>query len=106
MDWLGAELLAVFPCFLVTEKLGERLLQEQLTGFELSEVEVDLSPEGAELLEGRALPAFRWLKVTAQACAADFGLTAGRERLVVSGRALSVLQQVSLGWCGIERYDS
>jgi hypothetical protein len=104
-DWLGDDLLADFPCFLVTEKLGERLLQEQLTGFELADVEVELSPEAEELLEGQELPEFRWLKVPGRAGSEDFGLVPRDASLVVSDRALAVLREGSLNYCDIEDYE-
>ncbi|WP_308201309.1 lamin tail domain-containing protein [Carbonactinospora thermoautotrophica] len=49
-DWLGDELLESFPCFLLSRRLGERAAAEGLTGFELADVEVTLSPEAEELL--------------------------------------------------------
>jgi hypothetical protein len=104
-DWLGDDLLANYPCFLVTEKMGERLLPEQLTGFELADVEVGLSPEAVELLEGQELPEFRWLKISGVAGSEDFGLIPGHAKLVVSDRALEVLREGSLEYCDIEDYE-
>ncbi|MCX9191955.1 hypothetical protein C3Y87_11110 [Carbonactinospora thermoautotrophica] len=102
-DWLGDELLESFPCFLISRRLGERAAAEGLTGFELADVEVTLSPEAEELLGDVQLPEFRWLKVTGVAGSADFGLTA-KAQLVVSERALDVLREGSLENCDVEEF--
>ncbi|HYO64886.1 MAG TPA: hypothetical protein VEU33_02285 [Archangium sp.] len=99
--WLGDELLEVFPCFLVSSALAKALEEARLVGFSLDDVEVSVSPEFQELYPGRALPEFRWLKITGKDRDADFWLTPDF-RLEVSSRTLTVLSKFQLAHAVIE----
>jgi hypothetical protein len=55
-DWLGDDLLKNYPRFLVTKKLGERLLKEQLTGFELADAKLDCRPRRWHGSGGKSYP--------------------------------------------------
>jgi hypothetical protein len=90
-----ADLLTVFPCFLVTSSLAKALEAEGLTGFSLDEVEVSVSLEFQDMYPRRVLPEFRWLKITGNDRGADFCLTPGY-RLEVSSRALEVLRRFNI----------
>jgi hypothetical protein len=93
--WLGDDLLESFPCYVVTPSLAEALGAAQCTGFSLDDVLVTSTEEFRELYPGRKLPAFRWLKVHGVAGTDDFG-HASDFRLVVSSRALAVLDEFQL----------
>lgn len=99
--WLGDALLETFPCFLVTADLGRRLEEAGLSGFELADVEIGRSPEFEEMSPGRVLPEFRWLRLRGVAGQDDFAANPGG-RLVVSRRALDVLQASALKHADIE----
>lgn len=102
--WLGDELLEAFPCFLVSSALAKALEEERLVGFSLGEVEVSVSPEFKALHPERALPEFRWLKITGENHDADFRLTS-EFRLEVSGRALKVLRKFKIAHAAIDTAD-
>lgn len=102
--WLGDELLEAFPCFLVSSDLAKALEEAGLIGFSLDEVEVSVSPEFQALYPGRALPEFRWLKITGENRNADFRLTSDF-RLEVSSRALKVLRKFNIGHAAIDTAD-
>jgi hypothetical protein len=93
--WSGDELLEVFPCFLVSARLGKALEEGRLVGFRLEEVAVSVSPEFRELFPGRPPPDFRWLQMTGDSPEADFRLTPDF-RLEVSSRALEILRQFNI----------
>jgi hypothetical protein len=88
--WLGDDLLEVFPCFLVSERLARAIQQSNLTGWRLAPVEATESVEFEELYPNRGLPKFCWLQVIGDS-AADFSLSA-ESHLVVSEEALRMLQ--------------
>lgn len=90
--WLGDALLEAVGCFIITSSMASVLQSEGLTGFELGSVEVTTSEEFKERDPGRALPEFRWFKITGSAGRDDFGLNDAC-RLIVSQRVLDVLQQ-------------
>jgi len=89
--WLGDELLEGAASFIVTEKLAREIVQAQLTGARFDEVEISTSGEFQDLHPGRQLPKFVWLRIDGRAGHEDFGI-AHKTRLVVSERALGVLQ--------------
>ncbi|WP_085681063.1 hypothetical protein [Marinobacter salarius] len=93
--WLGDELLESFPCFLVSEQVGQALLAANLAGFSLEQVEISLSPQFLELQERPLPPRFYWLRITGHAGQADFGISESN-LLVVSEQALEVLRRFSL----------
>ena len=93
--WLGDELLASFPCFIVSERVAAALEASRLTGFALDEVTISTSPEFEDLHPDVSLPRFRWLKVSGQAGVDDFGLAADF-RLVVSAKGLGLLSRFTL----------
>ena len=104
-DWFGDDLVCTFPVFLVTEALAKRLTASGLPAFALKDVEITLSPEAEEILEGRALPRFVWWQVTGRPGVDDFGVT-DKADLVVSDQGLAVLTGGSqLDNCDITPYE-
>lgn len=93
--WLGDDLLESFPCFLVSEQLGQAIRAANLDGFSLKQVEISYSAQFIELQRRPMLPKFNWLKITGGAGQADFGMSEAH-LLVVSEEALAVLRQFSL----------
>ncbi|MCP3805056.1 hypothetical protein NLX83_37895 [Allokutzneria sp. A3M-2-11 16] len=92
--WLGDPIVESTPCFIVTEELSAAITAAGLTGATFDEVEVSVSPEGEEFIEG-PLPPWKWLRFTGEASHDDLGLNDGL-RLVVSERALGVLREHGL----------
>lgn len=101
--WLGDELLTSFPCYVVTRLLGDKLSEARLNGFQLADVQVSVSEQFEEIYPDRHLPEFYWLQVDGSAGVDDFGLSR-RHQLVVSDRALAVLQTGQLRHCGVKAW--
>ena len=106
-NWFGDDLIASYPCYVVTEKLAALLAGSGLNRFEIRSVEIVYGEAAFERLYQHGLsefPEFRWLFVTGTAGQDDVGLTP-RGRLVVSDAALQVFRQGNLDMCGVEQYD-
>jgi hypothetical protein len=102
-DWLGDDLLTVFPVYIVTVTQGAKLQADDLSGFSLNDIEVTLSVEAEEIFAGQSLPTFQWLHVTGQVGTDDFGLT-NEADLVVSERGLASLRKGQLENCDVELF--
>jgi len=101
--WLGDEILECFPCYLVTSRLGEAIVEHGLSGCRLGPVDVSRSEQFEELYPDQELPSFRRLVISGHAGQNDFGL-ASDYRLVISERAMSVLRAGVISNCDIEKY--
>jgi hypothetical protein len=101
--WFGDELLESFPCFIVSDRLGEALRNASLSGFILDEVVITLSEQFNELHPNIVLPQFFWLRVFGRAGTEDIGVTRDA-RLVVSERALQIMRNFSLEHCEISDF--
>ncbi len=101
--WLGDDLLESFPCYVVSERIKNELLTEELVGFQIDELEVSKSEQFDDLYPGKNLPSFYWLKVTGDAGEDDFGI-ASDHRLVVSDKALGVLKRGCIEQADLEDF--
>jgi hypothetical protein len=101
--WLGDEFVESFPCFIVTQRLADRIQNDQLTGVAFGNVEVTKSDQFKELYPERKLPQFVWLKVVGKAGKDDFGLD-DQSRLVASEKAVQVLRATTLENCDVSEY--
>jgi hypothetical protein len=90
--WLGDALVESFPVFLIRQSATEQIDAAGLTGVTFDKAEIETSDQFAELHPDRPLPGFLWLRPTGTAGDSDFAV-AKDGRLVVSGRALAVLQE-------------
>jgi hypothetical protein len=103
-DWLGDDLVTSFPCYIITDRLKDWLEKGSAGGYKIDRVTVSESDLYKYLHpNGPRLPQFHWLKITGQAGSDDFGL-AKDHRLVVSERALQILQCGQFSDCLIEDY--
>ena len=98
--WLGDELLTSTPCFRVSERMESEIARGNFTGACFDEVEITKSGEFQDFYPDRRLPKFVWLRVDGNPGHHDFGLARGI-RLVVSERALKVLQDVGISHASI-----
>lgn len=103
--WLGDALVESTPCYIVTERLAAEIGRSQLTGASFDRVETSKSEQFEELYPGRELPKFLWLKVVGSPGRDDFGVTPDL-RLVVSERALAVLEDVGIAHALVEPFES
>lgn len=98
--WLGDDLIQCFPCYLVTDRLKQKIESTSLTGAAFAPVEFGMSSNFKERHPSKAVPGFAWLKITGCAGKDDFGVEADA-RLVVSERTLKLIQDLSLSNCEI-----
>lgn len=89
--WLGDEIVATFPCWIVTVSLAEKLRAAGLTGMSFDPVEISYSELFQERHPRREMPEFLRLLVTGVPMQDDFAV-GEKARLMVSERALAVLQ--------------
>ena len=107
--WLGDELLESFPCFIVTKKLGRKLIENGITGVKLTEVKVSKSEFFDEMEFNNELPDFVRLEPTGKVSfnssyklinwSGEDVCLATKAELVVTEKALGVLKQGSLNFC-------
>lgn len=98
--WLGDDLIQSFPCYLVSEKLKRKISASSLSGAVFAPVEFVLSSNLKERHPAKSVPDFAWLKITGSVGKDDFGVEPDG-RLVVSERALALIQQLNLNHCEI-----
>jgi hypothetical protein len=99
--WLGDDIIECFPVYLVSENLGEALLNSNLSGFELEMCLIDSSEEMEFLQPNVKLQVFLWLKVTYD-IGYDFFIDRDN-KLSVSEKAYSVLNKFNLNYCDITK---
>jgi hypothetical protein len=102
--WLGDAILESFPAFIVTEEAKQGLLEAGVTGVDFADVTITTSDEFRQLYPNRALPSFAWLKPQGSPAQDDFGV-ASDGRLVISERALKVLQKFGVENAVVEPFD-
>jgi hypothetical protein len=105
-DWLGDDLVTTTPGFAVTRVLAERLEKSGLTGFELKDMYLSISPQGTELMRSGdvQIPDLVWLDAVGKFEAGDFFLDRHVPDLIVSERALRVLQEFDIKRARIEEF--
>lgn len=101
--WLGDALLETTPFFIVTDAARQHIDEADLTGVSFSDVEVTRSDLFIDLYGDKVLPPFWWLIVAGVPEADDFGM-ASDLRLVVSERALSLLQDVGIAHAEVQPF--
>jgi hypothetical protein len=99
-DWLGDDLLTSFPVFLISPRAGAALEAAGLPGFVLADADITIEDDMQDIVDP-IVRTFRWLRVTGAAGDTDVGFDE-RAHLVVSDRALDVLQDFQLDHCDIE----
>jgi hypothetical protein len=100
--WLGDELVAFHPCYLVTRRLATELSSLGLSGFAIREAEIELARFTARD-HAHDFPAFVWLDVPGVPGKDDFGLTDDAS-LIVSEAALACLRAATIRHCSIADY--
>lgn len=103
--WLGDDLLESTPFYIATAKLSEAILESGLSGVEFEDVKISKSPQFEDLHPNRDLPKFLWMKPGSNPSRDDFGLTSDLQ-LIVSARALAVLESFEIAHASIEPIGS
>ena len=93
--WLGDDIVATFPSYLVSEKLYELLKNSKLKGFKFDTCLISLSYTFRELLPNTQLPQFYWMQVTGSDEKADFRLNK-KNYLTLSENAFNLLKKTKI----------
>lgn len=99
--WMGDDLMECFPCFMVTEKLKQRLQQLKATGFIIQPCQVEVSPEFLLMQPGVILPPIYWLQVGHHPDCDMF--INHRHNLVITQKLYQQLADVNLHYCDAEQ---
>ncbi len=101
--WLGDDIIECFPVFLVSERLKKLLQTTSLSGFTIEECDINISEKMRELKPSTNPGQFFWLKVYGKSNLEDFFISSDN-MLIVSSKALEILNQVRIENCLIEEY--
>jgi hypothetical protein len=116
--WPCDVLIESFPCWIVTAPTIKKIQLAQLTGVSFDDVETTMSEQLRDISLNRQLPAFVWMKVHGTQGRDDFGV--GKNFvistvtkpfdprsfiLVVSQRALDLLQQLGISHATCEEFS-
>ncbi|MCO4784093.1 MAG: hypothetical protein KC646_17335 [Candidatus Cloacimonetes bacterium] len=99
--WLGDDILEIFPCFFVTQKLKQLIELNNLKKVNFELVNPTKSDTFRELHPYQKLPTIYSLKVLGKPKCDDFGISK-ENLLIVSHSCLNVLSQANLNHCDIE----
>ncbi len=100
-DWLGDDVLEIFPCYFISENLKDTLETSQLTGFNVKKVENTYSELFYELNGDTEVPLFYWLYINGTPEQGDFWINKDH-LLAVSEKAYEILQNFNLAQADIE----
>ena len=107
--WMGDDLMEIIPCYIVTRVLRDALTASALSGFEIDTVDVSFDKQllmFPDMAASWPIPKLYWLKITGKAGKDDFGLSPADAPvvLVVSDRAMNLLQRFHLESCEVSKY--
>lgn len=110
LGWLGDDILESTPCFIITEKLMDKIKESKLSGCKFQKIEISLSDQFKEMYPNRDMPNFIRLIPTGNVhiedntysnwSRDDFNLS-DKSYLVVSEKALNIIKQFNIDNCDI-----
>lgn len=105
VSWLGDDIVAAFPCSIVTNALAQAIVDEGLSGAQIDEVIVTKNPHFERFFPDTAaiLPEWKWLRPTGEPHESDFWQDE-QGILIVSESALKLMRKFSLENCRIGTY--
>jgi len=90
-SWLGDDILESFPCFLVSERLKNSIVFENLTGVAFDDVLISESDLFRQIHPDLELPVLFWAKIDGERGIDDF-VIGDDHRLLISEKAYTLLQ--------------
>lgn len=118
LGWLGDDIIESTPCFIVTDKLANKIEKGGLSGYKFEEIEVSLSDDFIEMYPNRYIPKFKRLIPIGRIVVDDAEYTewsgedfnlSNKSYLVVSEKVLNILKTCNIENCDIyelsERVD-
>ncbi len=108
--WLGDDIIESTPCFLVTDRLKNKIEGSNLNGYEFQSVEISLSDEFLDMYPQRDMPVFHRLIPKGKVCimndkykgwtGEDFNIS-DKSYLVVSEKAYDVINKFAIFNCDV-----
>ena len=105
MGWLGDDILETTPCFLVSERLKNAIVESDLKGYEFQNVEISVGEDFEEMYPDIILPCFYRLIPLGNVCVQDekcsnpdgmdFCITE-KSYLVLSEKAMNVVKDFQI----------
>jgi hypothetical protein len=95
--WLGDHLIAVPPCVIASSELCAAIGNAGCTGCHVRQMEFTRTDDP----RAASMPEFLWLGIVGIAKTDDFGMSED-QHLVVSEKALKVIQSFPLGHCEVD----
>ena len=90
VGWMGDDIIESFPCFIITERLKNKISEEKLSGVTFDEALITKSPEFFSRYN-EELPKFYWAKINGVFGLDDFAI--GNDlRLTISEKAYETLK--------------
>jgi hypothetical protein len=101
--WLGDPILETFPCYIITEETAEELRIKGLSGFYFDDVAVTFSETFTEVYPDKAVPNFKWMKITGKPGIDDAFISIDNI-LVISKDLLEILQSYGMKNADVEEH--
>ncbi|HEY4326955.1 MAG TPA: hypothetical protein VGN20_23415 [Mucilaginibacter sp.] len=99
--WMGDDIIESFPCFIMTERLKNKICDEQLSGIAFDDVFITKSKEFFTRYTNEDLPDFFWAKINGVFGLDDFAI--GNDlRLTISEKAFKILELFNLNHALLE----
>lgn len=101
--WLGDDILETFPCYIISERLKNEILNSNLIGIAFKSLKVTKSIQFKDLYPNLNLPDFYWAIINGKYDTDDFVISEDF-RLIVSENAFKVLSLFNVSNAIFENY--
>jgi len=102
--WMGNDIIESFPCFIVTERLKNKIWDEKLSGITFDDVLITKSQEFFTRYTSEELPKFYWAKINGVFGLDDFAI--GNDlRLTISEKAYEVIRLFNVNYATFEEIE-
>lgn len=100
--WLGDDIIELFPCFIVSERLRNGIKRSALTGYQFDNIILTKSKQFKEIYGERIIPNFYWFKINGKLELDDFWISKNH-MLSVTKQALDLLNKFNINYADISR---
>jgi hypothetical protein len=89
--WMGDDIITSLLCFIMTERLKNKICEEKLSGITFDDVLITKSKEFFTFFTNEELPKFYWAKINGVVGLDDFAIGSNL-RLMISEKAYGILK--------------